>query len=394
MDLFAYPVSLVMKFWHWALSFVVDPNSGVAWVGSVILLVVTVRLLLMRSMWRQQYSMRKMAQLGPKMKELQLKYKDRKSPEDRQEQAKEMQAMYADAGVNPLAGCLPLLVQIPVFIGLYHVLLNFSPPGKSIEEAQTMTNGAFGPEQVSSFLNAEIFGVPLASYIRMPQEVMNSLHPGLERMDILVLAVPLFVLAGIATFINMWNSFRRQKAAKLAEKEAIAEVEAEARAGGPVVDGEVLEIDGESVTSSIDDRADRRGPDGEDGSGADGDDRGGDADRTDGSPGTPAKSGVAGAGAGAGAGGAGGAGADKPQDFQSIAESMTESMNQSMKIMMYLFPFFPIVGAYFFNFPIAIGLYWLTNNIWTAVQSHFFMEKLEKELPMKGHEGLPPSAFM
>ena len=350
MDLFAYPVSLVMKFWHWALSFVVDPDSGVAWVGSVLLLVVTVRLLLLRSMWRQQYSMRKMAQLAPKMKELQNKYKDRKSPEDRQEQAKEMQALYADAGVNPLAGCLPLLVQIPVFIGLYHVLLNFSPPGKSIEEASQMTNGAFQPEQVASFLNAEIVGVPLASYIRMPQEVMDSLHPGLVREDILMLAVPLFVLAGIATFINMWNSFRRQKAAKAAEQAALARVDAEERAGGPVVDGEVLEIDGEKPAAPA-----------------------------------PATTGAAGAAAQPG---------DKPQDFQSMAEQMTESMNQSMKIMMYLFPFFPIVGAYFFNFPIAIGLYWLTNNIWTAVQSHIFMEKLEKELPMSSREGLPPSAFM
>nr|WP_187701576.1 membrane protein insertase YidC [Dietzia sp. E1] len=341
-----------MKFWHWALSFVVDPDSGVAWVGSVLLLVVTVRLLLLRSMWRQQYSMRKMAQLAPKMKELQNKYKDRKSPEDRQEQAKEMQALYADAGVNPLAGCLPLLVQIPVFLGLYYVLLNFSPPGKSIEEASQMTNGAFGPDQVSSFLNAEIFGVPLASYIRMPQEVMDSLHPGLVREDILMLAVPLFVLAGIATFINMWNSFRRQKAAKAAEQAALARVDAEERAGGPVVDGEVLEIDGEKPAAPA-----------------------------------PATTGAAGAAAGAGPDG-------KPQDFQSMAEQMTESMNQSMKIMMYLFPFFPIVGAYFFNFPIAIGLYWLTNNIWTAVQSHIFMEKLEKELPMSSREGLPPSAFM
>lgn len=382
MDLFAYPVSLVMKFWHWVLSFVVDPDSGIAWVGSVLLLVVTVRLLLMRSMWRQQYSMRKMAQLGPKMKELQLKYKDRKSPEDRQEQAKEMQAMYSDAGVNPLAGCLPLLVQIPVFLGLYYVLLNFSPRGVSIEEASTMTNGAFGPDQVSSFLNAEIFGVPLASYIRMPQEVMESLHPGLVREDILMLAVPLFVLAGIATFINMWNSFRRQKAAKEAEKAAVAQVEAEDRAGGPFVDGEVVEIDGEPVggTSSVEAGADAEI--------VDGDPAELDADRRDGTPGTPAKAGAAGSGA------AGSSAADKPQDFQSIAESMSESMNQSMKIMMYLFPFFPIVGAYFFNFPIAIGLYWLTNNVWTAVQSHFFMEKLEKELPMKGHEGLPPSAFM
>ncbi|MFN3601981.1 MAG: membrane protein insertase YidC [Dietzia sp.] len=360
MDLFAYPVSLVMKFWHWVLSFIVDGDSGIAWVGSVLLLVVTVRLLLMRSMYRQQYSMRKMAQIAPKMKELQNKYKDRKSPEDRQEQAKEMQALYADAGVNPAAGCLPLLVQIPVFLGLYYVLLNFSPRGVSIEEASTMTNGAFQPEQVASFLNAEIFGVPLASYIRMPQDVMDSLHPGLVREDILMLAVPLFVLAGIATFINMWNSFRRQKAAKAAEQDAIAQVDAEERAGGPVVDGEVVEIDGEPATPA---KAD------------------------DDAAGTPATSATVTPAGGAGATG-------KPQDFQSIAESMTESMNQSMKIMMYLFPFFPIVGAYFFNFPIAIGIYWLTNNIWTAVQSHFFMEKLEKELPMTSREGLPPSAFM
>lgn len=392
MDLFAYPVSLVMKFWHWALSFVVDPDSGVAWVGSVLLLVVTVRLLLMRSMWRQQYSMRKMAQLAPKMKEMQLKYKDRKSPEDRQEQAKEMQSLYSDAGVNPAAGCLPLFVQIPVFIGLYHVLLNFSPRGVSIDEAQTMTNGAFQPEQVASFLNAEIFGVPLASYIRMPQEVMDSLHPGLESSDILVLAVPLFVLAGIATFINMWNSFRRQKAAKEAEQAAIAQVEAEDRAGGPFVDGEVVEIDGEIVDADPDgDTSASTSASSAADANADADSDSSDS-RDDGTPGTPARSGATDAKGSTGAAGAGAAG--KPQDPQSMAEAMTESMNQSMKIMMYFFPFFPIVGAYFFNFPIAIGLYWLTNNVWTAVQSHIFMEKLEKELPMKGHEGLPPSAFM
>src|SRR5699024_5801572 len=77
-----------------------------------------------------------------------------------------------------------------------------------------------------------------------------------------------------------------------------------------------------------------------------------------------------------------------------LTESISESMNQSMKTMMYLFPFFPIVGAYVLNFPIAIGLYWLTNNIWTAVQSHFFIERLAKELRRTSTEGLPPTAFM
>src|SRR5699024_12506689 len=94
-----------------------------------------------------------------------------------------------------------------------------------MRDAQKLIDGAFGTEQVSSILNAEIFGVPLASYIRMPQEVMDSLLPALARGDILMLAVPLFVLAGIATFINMWNSFRRQKAAKAAEQEALAQVD-------------------------------------------------------------------------------------------------------------------------------------------------------------------------
>ena len=350
MDLFAYPVSFVMKFWHWVLGFVVDPDSGVAWAGAVLLLVVTVRLLLLRSMWRQQYSMRKMSQLAPQMKELQQKYKGRTSTEDKQAQATEMQKLYADAGVNPAAGCLPLLVQIPVFIGLYHVLLNFTPPGKSIDEASRMSNGAFGPEQVSSFLHAEIFGVPLSAYIRMPTEVMESLHPGLVRDDILVLAVPLFVLAGVATFINMWNSFRRQAAAKKAEEEAMARLEAENRAGGPVVDGEVVEVvevDGRSVAT----------------------------DEVTGPAGQGRKK------------------TDEPE-VPNFAEAMQESMTQSMKIMMYFFPFFPIVGAIFFNFPIAIGLYWLTNNVWTAVQSHVFMERLEKELPMTSRDGLPPSAFM
>ena len=188
-----------------------------------------------------------------------------------------------------------------------------------------MTNGAFGPDQVSSFLNAEIFGVPLASYIRMPQEVMDSLHPGLVREDILVLAVPLFVLAGIATFINMWNSFRRQKAAKEAEKAAVAQVEAEDRAGGPFVDGEVVEIDGEKVAGA--DAGTEGGDDGLVEGSIDGDPDESSAGRADGTAGAPARAGAA------------GAAGDKPQDFQTIAESMTESMNQSMKIMMYLFPF-------------------------------------------------------
>jgi YidC/Oxa1 family membrane protein insertase len=66
---------------------------------------------------RQMRSMKRMGELQPRLKELQEKYKD-----DRQRQSQEMMKLYREAGVNPLGGCLPLVLQFPVFIGLYYAL--------------------------------------------------------------------------------------------------------------------------------------------------------------------------------------------------------------------------------------------------------------------------------
>lgn len=347
LDALSYPVSLVMKFWHWVLSLFVPGDSSIAWVGSVLLLVVTVRVILMRPTWVQMYSMRKISTLQPKLKEIQKKYKN-----DRPKQAEEMQRLYNEAQVNPLMGCLPMLVQIPVFLGLYHVLIGFTPPGMSIAEAMNRSNGAFNPEQVGQFLRAELFGVPLASYIRMPQEQLDVLVPGTSHTAVVVTCVILFALAGIATWVNMRNSQKRQERARAAAKEEERLIEEQERAGGPVVDGEVVAIDGdreEAEQRSKQAAADKAAAD--------------------------AKK------------------AEEPE-VPDFAKAMSESMEQSMKIMMFLFPIFPLAGGFFFNFPIAIGIYWLLNNVWTLVQSHLFLNKLEKLLPTTGKEGLPPSAFM
>jgi YidC/Oxa1 family membrane protein insertase len=61
--------------------------------------------------------MERMRHLQPKIKELQEKHKD-----DRQKQSEEMMALYKREGVNPLGGCLPMLLQFPVFIGLFYAL--------------------------------------------------------------------------------------------------------------------------------------------------------------------------------------------------------------------------------------------------------------------------------
>lgn len=89
-------------------------NFGVA----IILLTITIRLLLFPIAQRQFASMAKMRAVQPKMKAIQERWKD-----DKPRQQQEMMKLYKDEKVNPLAGCLPILLQIPIMFALYKVLL-------------------------------------------------------------------------------------------------------------------------------------------------------------------------------------------------------------------------------------------------------------------------------
>ena len=93
------------------------------WVGSygwsIVLLTILIKAVLWYPQAKANLSMKKMQLLAPKLKELQEKYKE--------EPAKlntEMMKLYKDFGVNPLGGCLPLLIQMPVFLGFYYMLLS------------------------------------------------------------------------------------------------------------------------------------------------------------------------------------------------------------------------------------------------------------------------------
>jgi YidC/Oxa1 family membrane protein insertase len=106
------------RFFTWLLTAThnVVPNYGVA----IILITIVVRLLMAPLMARQMKSMKRMSVLQPRMKEIQEKY-----PDDRQKQSEAMMALYREAGVNPLSmmtGCLPMFLQLPVFIGFYYAL--------------------------------------------------------------------------------------------------------------------------------------------------------------------------------------------------------------------------------------------------------------------------------
>ncbi|MCB1227449.1 MAG: membrane protein insertase YidC [Verrucomicrobiales bacterium] len=89
------------------------------WGVAIILMTLIIRLVIWPLQAKSQYSMKRMGLLGPKMKELQEKYK-----EDPQKQQAEMMKLYRDYGVNPVGGCLPMLLQFPIFLGFYRVLQN------------------------------------------------------------------------------------------------------------------------------------------------------------------------------------------------------------------------------------------------------------------------------
>ncbi len=88
-------------------------NYGLA----IILLTIAVRVLLLPLSIKQTRSMREMQRIQPEVKKLQAKHKG-----DRQKLNEEMMALYKEHGVNPFGGCLPLLMQFPVFIALYRLI--------------------------------------------------------------------------------------------------------------------------------------------------------------------------------------------------------------------------------------------------------------------------------
>jgi YidC/Oxa1 family membrane protein insertase len=86
--------------------------------GAIILLTITIRLLMLPIAQKQFASMAAMKVVQPKMKVIQDRYKD-----DKEKMQREVMALYKAEGVNPLAGCLPVILQIPIFYALYKVLM-------------------------------------------------------------------------------------------------------------------------------------------------------------------------------------------------------------------------------------------------------------------------------
>jgi YidC/Oxa1 family membrane protein insertase len=260
-----YPVSFILWVWHEVFSFVLGDTGwagGIAWTLSVMFLVFTLRALLFKPFVSQMRSMRRMQAFQPEIAKIRKKYAN-----DRQKQAEEMQKLQREHGVNPVAGCLPMIVQIPVFIGLFQVLRTFGPLN---DDGSVRTeNYFFDKAGVDSFNSASLFGAKLGNWVLQGEQVLNQYGTSIVQM--LIVMIPLMIAAGVFTHITARHSVSRQTAAQ----------------------------------------------------------------------------------------------AENPQ---------TAIMN---KVMLYLFPIGVVVGAPFL--PLAVLIYWVSNNLWTLGQQYIVYKRIDAE---------------
>ena len=231
MDTLLWPlkvaVAWVMVTIHKALVLVGFPDGpGVAWVLSIIGLTIVVRLLIMPLFVKQIRASRGMQLLQP---ELQAKYKGKKDPESRQRMNEEMMALYRKHGTNPMASCLPILVQMPIFFALFRVLASLGavasgkygrpsigPLTQQLAE-QVQNSSVFGASLSSSFLSSsdtQVKVVTVAMIIimsvtqwytmaqlsmkNMSTESLNSDNPMIRSQRMMLYVMPvIFAVSGV-----------------------------------------------------------------------------------------------------------------------------------------------------------------------------------------------------
>ena len=167
------PIESLLRFVLETL-FAITSAAGFASYGwAIILLTIIVKMALYPLTVKQVKSMKAMQELSPKMKKIQEKYKD--NPQVMQQK---IGALYKDAGVNPLAGCLPLLIQMPILMGMYYSLYNFSYP--TPESAYFLWMTSMSDPDLSA----------LTTFLQQKMTTTDSNNP---QMKMMMFIMPLFI---------------------------------------------------------------------------------------------------------------------------------------------------------------------------------------------------------
>src|SRR3954467_14520153 len=143
-------ISAILIGFHNVFGAIFGEPSGASWALSIIGLTVLIRAALIPLFVKQIKSSRNMQLLQPKVKELQKKY-----GHDRERLAAETMALYKETGTNPFASCLPILLQMPIFLALFRLI---DHAAKHPDEPRALLTS----DLATSFANATIFGAKIS----------------------------------------------------------------------------------------------------------------------------------------------------------------------------------------------------------------------------------------
>jgi YidC/Oxa1 family membrane protein insertase len=158
-----------------------NPADGLTWVLSIVGLTVVVRAALIPIFVRQIKNQRRMLEVAPQLKKIQDKYKGKKDQFSREAMSRETMELYKKTGTNPLSSCLPLLLQMPIFFGLFQTL-----------EAAAKSQAGVGP--MSALLGAQFGHAKLFGVAQLSQSFSGALSEKPQNVAVMVIAAIMVVL--------------------------------------------------------------------------------------------------------------------------------------------------------------------------------------------------------
>ncbi|MGV8885818.1 MAG: membrane protein insertase YidC [Microbacteriaceae bacterium] len=194
---------LVSFHWLWT-NFGLNPDAGITWVLSIVGLVLVVRAALIPIFVRQIKSQRRMLEVAPQLKKIQDKYKGKKDQFSREAMSRETMAMYKKTGTNPLSSCLPLLIQMPIFFGLFSVL-----NGAQHQNADGTHNAGVGllsQDAATSFGTSSLFDIA-------PLHLAMSTANG--NVAVIVIAAVMVVLMTASQFVTQLQIMSKNQSAEM-----------------------------------------------------------------------------------------------------------------------------------------------------------------------------------
>ena len=178
-------------------------NLGLQWWLAIVLLTIIIRTLLFPLTVRQVRSMRAMQELRPEMDKIKTKYKD-----NRQKQQEEQMKLFQENKVNPLGGCLPLLVQMPIIIGIFYVIRKFGGgvAGAEAQYPSFTTGGILWFQNLTA--HDPLYILPVLSAVTMlaSMEITNKAMEPQQRwlMRLMPLGITVFLWSFPAGLFVYW----------------------------------------------------------------------------------------------------------------------------------------------------------------------------------------------